>query len=79
MKIMMFMQIVHRILELTSEFVSMVEVVNQKDDGSSIDCICFVCLFLLLLLVSFYWYIPVYFQAMDIDKSNMNAVLDFML
>lgn len=55
MKIMMFMQIVHRILELTSEFVSMVEVVNQKDDGSSIDCICFVCLFLLLLLlVSFY-------------------------
>lgn len=38
----MFMQIVHRILELTSEFVSVVEVVNQKDDGSPINCSCFV-------------------------------------
>lgn len=42
MRIIMFMQMGHRILELTSELVSVVEVVNQKDDSSSIYCNFFV-------------------------------------
>lgn len=65
----MFIQMGDRILELISE-VSMVEVVDQKYDGSLIYCNFFVCWGFLLLLILVYLYLPVYCQAMHVDISN---------
>lgn len=68
MRFMMFMQIVHRILELTSEFFSKVEVVDQRDDGMSINCSWFVCLLLLLLLLVLFYFIYMFQSTVRLWK-----------